>query len=281
MEHRRKGGRRPDSRSRRARLTRTLVVAAIVSLPLLILLILNLGSTPSTSSSLPAGSSAAELRIDPGGVLRIEPWTLLAALHAATPVYPSARVATATSTLRAPPIGGAVVLPALRAESGRLQLRLPGPPNDASGWVAANDVALTRTAYFVVVDLTGHELLLFDRGKLALRAPADVGALSTPTPLGSFFVTAVAEAPSPDYGPFVVVTSGIVEGTSDWHQGDNSVVSINGPVDSPSVIPAGGAATTTGSVRLNDADLERLAVLPVGAPVDVVGTVRSIREAGG
>jgi hypothetical protein len=107
-----------------------------------------------------------------------------------------------------------------------------------------------------VVDLATTRLLLYRTGQPVLCAPAAVGATQSPTPVGNYFVVRLAVAPSPAYGPFVIVTSAVAQTTTDWEQSGVPVVTVEGPLGVEAAIGLAGARITGGSVRLFDPDLE-------------------------
>jgi hypothetical protein len=146
-------------------------------------------------------------------------------------------------------------------------------PNGQTAWIATTDVSLTRTDYHVVVDLSAKRLILYQRSKVVLQAPAVVGSPQYPTPTGHFFVGLFAQAPDPTYGPFVIVTSAFATTVTDWEQGGQSMVAITGPLGTVAAIQHGGALLSRGGIRLTDGDMARLRPLPAGAPIDVVATL--------
>lgn len=166
-------------------------------------------------------------------------------------------------------------LPVLSSLPGWLEVSVLTPPSAATpvAWIPSVHVSLTRTPYQVVLDLSRTRLLLFRDAKLVLCTPAGVGTPQTPTPVGHFFVSLFARAPSPAYGPFVIVTSAPANTITDWEQSGHSVITIEGPLDSAAAIGATGAKVTTGSIRMIDSDLEQLRSVPTGSPIDVVATL--------
>ncbi|HXY26995.1 MAG TPA: L,D-transpeptidase, partial [Acidimicrobiales bacterium] len=110
----------------------------------------------------------------------VPPWTTLATLHGPVPGYPMP-AAVGPARIVAPTWGAAVTLPVTARRTHWLEVRVIGRPNGQTAWVRAADVSLTRTPYYIVVDLSRRHLLLFREGKLRLYAPAGVGAPQTPT----------------------------------------------------------------------------------------------------
>ena len=71
-----------------------------------------------------------------------------------------------------------------------LQVRLPTRPNVAKGWVAADRVQLTPTAWRIEVALRARMVTLLRGGERVARYRAVVGAPSTPTLRGLFALMA-------------------------------------------------------------------------------------------
>jgi L,D-transpeptidase catalytic domain len=209
----------------------------------------------------------------------ITPWTALATLPAPTPGYLTVDAATPVMTVTPTWAGAPVALPVLATVPGWLRIGLVAPPwTPTAVWIRAAAASLTRTTYQLVVDTTHTRLLAFRDAQLQFCAPAGLGAATHPTPLGRHFVVHFAQAPSPRYGPFVIVTSAYSDASTDWQQGGRPIVTIEGPLDSAPVIGTTGARFTTGAVRLLDQDLAQLRAVPAGTPVDVVADLQLERS---
>ena len=232
-------------------------------------------SHPTTTQSFPAANphpKPSTTSVAPHVGIRVPRWTTLATLRGSVSGY-SVPAAVGLPRLVAPAWGAAVTLPVVARRPHWLEVRLIGRPNGQTTWVLATDVSLTRTPYFMMIDLSRKHLLVFRMGKLMLYAPAGVGASLAPTPVGQYFVAFFTQSPSPGYGPFVIVTSGLASTVTDWEEEGTPVLTLNGPLDSTAFITSGGAAVSQGSVRLMDDDLQRLRSIPAGTPIDVVPTV--------
>ena len=200
---------------------------------------------------------------------------------AATPVGLVAAIRTTTTSYRYPggpattPVaptwhGSPVFLPVIAARSGDIEVRLPTRPNGSTTWIRQADVTLSRTPYRIVVDLGTRHLLLYRDGTLVLDAPAGIGTVADPTPTGHFFVAFFAKAPSPAWGPFVLVTSAHSNAITDWEESGDALVAIHGPLGDDTEIGLDGARISHGCIRLHDDDLVQLRVVPDGSPVDIV-----------
>ncbi len=143
----------------------------------------------------------------------------------------------------------------------------PGAVSAEEGYVRAGAVELAKVRTRVVVDLSRHELTLFEDGVPVLRAPAAVGAPSTPTPRGHFFVRErirISDTGGAE-GAAAIALSAYSEKLHDWP--DGGPIAIHGTNDPDSI----GRAVSHGCVRLGARDLKRLfAQVQLGTPVEIV-----------
>lgn len=134
-----------------------------------------------------------------------------------------------------------------------------------TGWVPAG--ALTRPRLVrtrLVIDRGRTRVRLFRSGRLVFGARAGVGASSSPTPGGRFFVRERLRPSRPDtiYGPLAFGLSTYSRYRTDWPGGGQ--VGLHG-TDQPSLIPG---RISNGCIRLRNADVVRLGrLMPVGTPV--------------
>jgi L,D-transpeptidase catalytic domain len=165
------------------------------------------------------------------------------------------------------------VLPVIATRPGWVEVRLAQRPNGSTAWVPAGDVALGSTPYRIVIDLRSTHLSLYEDGRLVLSAPAGVGTPDDPTPAGEFFVAFDEPPPQPGvgYGPFVMVTSAHSPVISDWEGSGDAVIGIHGPLGMDSAIGTTGARISHGCIRLHLGALNRLASVPPGTPIDIIG----------
>jgi len=202
----------------------------------------------------------------------------------ATPLQSfAARVTTATHAYRSPGRGAFLALPLedrygfpttlsiLERErmcSGATwyRVRLAHWPNGTLGWVPATAVATTKLRVRIVVDVSAHQLTLYRAGHVVLRTPAAIGKPSTPTPLGTFFVTQrfIVNPPTGAYGPRALGISAFSNVLRTWT--DGGPIGIHGTDESFSI----GQPVSHGCIRLPNAVIIRLfAVTPLGTPVVV------------
>jgi lipoprotein-anchoring transpeptidase ErfK/SrfK len=145
-----------------------------------------------------------------------------------------------------------------------LAVELPTRPNGASGYVRASAVDVFAVRTRIVVDLSARRLTLYRDGRPVLRAVAGVGAPSTPTPTGRFYVDErlIPSDPSGPWGPGAIGLSAHSTVLRDWAQG--GPIAIHG-TDAPSSV---GQAVSHGCIRLENAVLRKLfAQSPAGTPV--------------
>jgi hypothetical protein len=148
-----------------------------------------------------------------------------------------------------------------------LKVLLPIRPNGATGWVPASAVQLTWDPYRVEVDLSRHELTLYDAGRKLLSTKVGVGAQSTPTPRGTFYLTSLLQPPDPQggYGPFAFGLSGYSPVLHSFAGGPGQL-GLHGTDATWSI----GRSVTHGCLRVQNRVIRMFADrLPLGTPVVV------------
>jgi len=251
---------------------RGIIVATLAGIAVAVVvggLLLAAGSTPRPAIRPPAPRAlptrpAPQKR--PGGI------TTLATLRSAAPRY-AAPGGKRTGVVEASWYDRTAVLPVIATRPGWVRVRLPQRPNGSTAWLLTRDVTLSRTPYLIVIDLRTTHLSLYHDGRLALSAPAGVGAPDDPTPAGEFFVAFDEPAPQPGvgYGPFVLVTSAHSTAISDWEGSGDAVIGIHGPLGMDAAIGTKGARISHGCIRLHLSALEKLSQVPPGTPIDITG----------
>ena len=202
----------------------------------------------------------------------------------ATPLQTfAARVTTATHAYRSPGRGAFLTLPLEdpygfpttlsilareRLCNGAMwyRVRLAHWPNGTTGWVRSVDVTTTKLRVRIVVDVSAHQLTLYRAGRVVLRTPAAIGKPSTPTPLGTFFVTQrfVVNPATGAYGPRALGISAFSNVLRSWR--DGGPIGIHGTNETFSI----GQPVSHGCIRLpNDVIIRLFAVTPLGTPVVV------------
>jgi hypothetical protein len=145
-----------------------------------------------------------------------------------------------------------------------LKIRIPMRPNGQKGWVREASLGpLYHVRTRLVVDRSSQHATLYKRGRKIWRAPVGVGAASTPTPAGHFWIREKFKTADPAslYGPVAFGTSAYSV-LSEWPGG--GVIGIHG-TDEPSLIPG---RPSHGCIRVKNGDVGRLwRLLPVGTPL--------------
>jgi lipoprotein-anchoring transpeptidase ErfK/SrfK len=198
----------------------------------------------------------------------VPPAVVVRVAGARLPVFSSEGAATPAFVLGATTeFGTPRVLLTTQLRGDWVRVLLPTPPNGSSGWVRASDVAFDTIADRLVVDRAARTLSWTQGGETLMTAPVAVGASSSPTPGGTFFVTdVVPEDPSGPYGRWAIALNGRPDGyvptaTSDLR------IAIHG-TNAPSSI---GGATSNGCVRVDAASLNLLAAsVRPGTPVVII-----------
>lgn len=151
-----------------------------------------------------------------------------------------------------------------------LRVRLPGRPTGRVGWIAASNAHLVHSSWWVVVDRAAREARVYRNAKLRSRFPVVIGASSTPTPRGHYFVVEhVAQQPGSMLGPWALATSAFSRVLQEFDGGPGQIALHGraGPLASDPL----GTARSHGCIRLDNDVIRRLAgLLPNGTPVDVM-----------
>jgi lipoprotein-anchoring transpeptidase ErfK/SrfK len=163
-----------------------------------------------------------------------------------------------------------LITPVLTRVPGWVKIRLPMRPNGSTTWVPVNDVLLSTTPYFILINLTTTHLVLYRDGRPVFRAPVGVGLAPDVTPTGNFFVTFYAQAPDPYYGPWLMMTSAHSNVISDWSGTGDALIALHGPLDADAQIGTTGGYVSHGCIRLHLRDQLRLGVVHDGTPIKIV-----------
>ena len=215
-----------------------------------------------------AGTWSAAATATPA-VPRTQQLVTLRTSHAVRSAPRSSASSSRSIAARRPLTGTQTVLPVLgTAPGGWLQVRLPGRPNGATGWIRARGTAVAYTPWHIVVHTATRRVRVYRAGRVARTFRAVVGKPSTPTPAGSFFVEEPVRLSPDDAGaPFALALSA----RSDVFQvfdGGPGQVALHGLANIGGVL---GTAASHGCVRLT-ADAMRWLVGRIGAGVPVTIT---------
>lgn len=153
------------------------------------------------------------------------------------------------------------------AGSAWIRIRLPARPNGGTGWVRAENLGplfLVRT--MLLVDRRALRATLFRRGSPIWTSRIGVGARSTPTPAGRFWIRSRLRnlRGGVIYGPWAFGTAAYSV-LSDWPGG--GVIGIHG-TNEPWLIPG---RPSHGCIRVPNRKVRGLArLMPIGTPVRIV-----------
>ena len=148
-----------------------------------------------------------------------------------------------------------------------MQVLLPVRPNGSVGWVHLSDVTLTVNPFHIDVSLSAHTITVTDANSVIYTGPAAVGAPDTPTPIGTFYLYVLLQAPDPTgpYGPYAYGLSSHSDALETFAGGD-AEIGIHGNDD----VSALGQSVSHGCIRIDNAAIADLAKrLPLGTPVAV------------
>lgn len=146
-----------------------------------------------------------------------------------------------------------------------VKVQMPIRPNLQEGWIRTDGYVITSTRVHAEIDLTSQRVRAWDGDELIAESAAVVGAAESPTPLGTFAVSAVLD----DYfgSPAVALTA--FSEAFETFSGGLPVIAIHvtladGQENDPSV-------GSNGCIRIPDEAVRFLAEhVPLGAPVTVI-----------
>jgi lipoprotein-anchoring transpeptidase ErfK/SrfK len=144
------------------------------------------------------------------------------------------------------------------------RVQVPLRPNGITGWVAPAAVTVETVRTRIDVDLSQKRLVLFQGGREVLHATVAIGATSTPTPTGRYYVNQrlIPGDPSGPFGPGAVGISAFSNVLTGWAQG--GPIAIHGTNEPWSI----GRAVSNGCIRLPNPVLRRVfAQALAGTPV--------------
>ena len=164
-------------------------------------------------------------------------------------------------------LGTETVALVLGGNDAWIEVLLPGRPNGETGWIRAVDVERYTVRRQAVVDLTSRTLQVLENDEVIFETAVGVGSPSSPTPVGTFFVTDAVRITNPNgpWGPYAFGLSARSDTVTEFNGGDG-IIGIHG-TNRPTSI---GEAQSLGCVRLpNHVMLELAELLAVGSPVTI------------
>lgn len=156
-----------------------------------------------------------------------------------------------------------------RAPDGKhwLKVRLPGRPNGSSGWIRKVGTRELDTTWHILVSRAQRRLRIYRRGRLVRSIRAVVGAPSTPTPTGNFFVEETVRMPADvPGGPYALALSARSNVLQEFAGGPGQIA-VHGRDLIGGVL---GTAASHGCMRLDTASISWLAArIGPGVPVTI------------
>jgi lipoprotein-anchoring transpeptidase ErfK/SrfK len=149
-----------------------------------------------------------------------------------------------------------------------LQVRLPGRPNGSTGWIRKARTTRSATPWHLVIDLSERRLTVYRQGRNVRSFLSVIGASSTPTPVGKYFVEEnVLLKGGQVGGPFALALSARSYVFQEFAGGPGQIA-VHGVWNVGGTM---GTAASHGCVRLDTAAItwlgERIAP---GVPVSIV-----------
>jgi lipoprotein-anchoring transpeptidase ErfK/SrfK len=166
-------------------------------------------------------------------------------------------------------VSGQVVCLVVEQVGSWVEVRLPSGPTERTGWVARDDVTLSRHRFRIEVSLSAHTLTLYTGEVVAITAPVALGPDAPPAG-EQRFIKDLVQPPDPTgpYGTYAYGLSGS-DNERDKFMAGSGVVALHGTGD-PSTL---GGDAPYGSIAVGSDVVGRLADtigLPLGTPITVV-----------
>ena len=150
-----------------------------------------------------------------------------------------------------------------------VEVHLPSGPAERTGWVAREDVALSRHRFRIEVSLSTYTLTLYTGEVVALTTPVAVGPDAPPAG-EELFIKDLVKTPNPSspYGAYAYGLSGSDNELDDFTTG-NGVVAVHGTADATAL----DGDSPYGAIAVGDDIITRFVEtigLPLGTPVDIL-----------
>jgi L,D-transpeptidase catalytic domain len=220
-------------------------------------------------AGLNAGSAAAGV---PSHVQMTQRLAVLLSAHRAHLAPEAGSPQISLVAARRPITGERTTLPVTGSLTGPdgvrwLQVMMPGRPNSSTGWIAQQGTREIATSWHLVVDLAGRRVSVYRAGHIARGFQAVVGKLSTPTPVGQFFVEETLQMPAREAGgPFALALSARSDALQEFEGGPGQIA-IHGRNNLGGTL---GTAVSHGCVRLGTRSIDWLAArIGPGTPVTI------------
>lgn len=166
-------------------------------------------------------------------------------------------------------VSGRIVCLVVQQVGDWVEVELPSGPVGRTGWVAREDVALSRHRFRIEVARSARTLTLYTGSVVALSTPVALGPDAPPAG-ERLFITELVSPPDPagPYGAYAYGLSGAVNDVTAFTAGQG-VVAVHGVPD-PATL---GTDALAGSIGVGGDVMARMVDtigLPLGTPVDIV-----------
>jgi len=183
-------------------------------------------------------------------------------------IYDKPGAAVPSQSLSNPQPTGAPLVFLVQDDQGDwLHALLPVRPNGSTGWIRRAEVTLSQHTFRIVVQLSAHQITVYQGPTIIDQEPIGVGTRDTPTPGGLYYTKELLQPPDANgpYGPYAYGLSGYSNVLTSFAGGDG-VIGIHGTND-PTLL---GKDVSHGCIRMSNQGIEKLAaILPLGVPVDI------------
>ncbi len=148
-----------------------------------------------------------------------------------------------------------------------LRVRLPGRPNNSTGWIRKARTSRADTPWHLVVDLSERTVRVYRNGRAVRSLTAVIGAPRTPTPLGEHFVEETILLRPGDVGAPYALALSARSSVLQRFAGGPGQIALHGVRNVGGVL---GTAASHGCVRLSTGSVSWLgARIGPGVPVTV------------
>jgi lipoprotein-anchoring transpeptidase ErfK/SrfK len=149
-----------------------------------------------------------------------------------------------------------------------VQVALPGRPNGLQGWISTAWTSRSATGWRLSVGLAARRVTVYHLGQVVRRFRAVVGAPSTPTPRGRFFIEeAMSLSPWAAGGPFALASSARSDVLQEFDGGPGQIA-LHGMNHLSGAL---GTASSHGCIRLSTAAITWLSRrIGAGVPLSIL-----------
>jgi len=179
----------------------------------------------------------------------------------ALPVF-SAPGGTLLARLPVLEVGSPTWVPVVEQQPGWARVLLPTKPNGTTGWLDASRLQLRHTPYEIRVHLGSTTLQLLRDGAVVGTWQVGIGTSGTPTPTGRTYLLASIHDPRQTFSP-VILPLGFHSQVLDTFGGGPGTVALHTWPDEHVF----GAPTSHGCIRIPDAALQALLIVPLATLV--------------